>query len=94
MARKKNKQAKETPDGGNASSPSGGIVAPLGPALDAAAPALKKDVVTSTTAASSSSRPLAPALPQPPASPALIICRNKSVVPPRCWPSPAVANPK
>lgn len=74
MTRKKNKQRKEAPHGGNGSPSGGGIVAPLGPALDGAGPASKKDVVT-------------PALPQPPASPALIICRNKSVVPSRCLPS-------
>ncbi|KAG8167820.1 hypothetical protein KVR01_003509 [Diaporthe batatas] len=82
MARKKNKQTNETPGGGNAS-PSSAIVAPLVPLQDGPAPALKKDmkdVVASSSSSSSSSsrpRPLAPALPQPPASPALIICRNK-----------------
>lgn len=95
MARKKNKQRKEAPDGGNGG-PSGGVVAPLGPGLDGPGPASKKDVVTTTatttntnntsasTGSNSKSRAVAPALPQPPASPALIICRNKSVMPSCC----------
>lgn len=93
MARKKNKQRKDAPDGGNAN-PSASSVAPLGSGLDGPGSSSKKDSVTTTTTATntntsastgsnvattsgSRSRAVAPALPQPPASPALIICRNK-----------------
>lgn len=103
MARKKNKQRKDAPDGGDAT-PSASIGASLGPGVDGPVPPSRKDAVTTTSAtntnisyntasagSSSSSnlaaasgpkpRAVAPALPQPPASPALIICRNKSVMP-------------
>ncbi|KKY37680.1 putative histidine kinase group protein [Diaporthe ampelina] len=92
MARKKNKQRRDAPDGGNGI-PTGANVAPLGPGVDGPGPGPKKGVVTTNTNTSSSSSPspspnvapasgsksraVAHALPQPPASPALIICRNK-----------------